>query len=90
MFVPSLSWQNDRFYIQMAQKCRFSRCRMGGYALKSGATVAELMSQGESTCNAAMAAAILPRLADVLELAQSAGVSVPGGAENRYFLSHFS
>jgi hypothetical protein len=25
MFVPSLSWQNDRFYIQMAQKCRFSQ-----------------------------------------------------------------
>ena len=24
MFVPSLSWQNDRFYIKMAQKCRFS------------------------------------------------------------------
>ena len=24
MFVPSLSWQNDRFYIYMAQKCRFS------------------------------------------------------------------
>jgi hypothetical protein len=23
MFVPSLSWQNDRFYIQMAQKDRF-------------------------------------------------------------------
>jgi hypothetical protein len=23
MFVPSLSWQNDRFYIQMAQKSRF-------------------------------------------------------------------
>jgi|EP01046_Picozoa_sp_COSAG06_P034316 hypothetical protein len=23
MFVPSLSWQNDRFYIKMAQKCRF-------------------------------------------------------------------
>ena len=68
----------------------FAPFRMGGYALKSGATVAELMSQGESTCNAAMAAAILPRLADVLELAQSAGVSVPGGAENRYFLSHFS
>jgi hypothetical protein len=25
MFVPSLSWQNDRFYIEMAQKCRFSQ-----------------------------------------------------------------
>jgi hypothetical protein len=25
MFVPSLSWQNDRFYIQMAQKDRFSQ-----------------------------------------------------------------
>jgi hypothetical protein len=25
MFVPSLSWQNDRFYIKMAQKCRFSQ-----------------------------------------------------------------
>jgi hypothetical protein len=25
MFVPSLSWQNDRFYIYMAQKCRFSQ-----------------------------------------------------------------
>ena len=25
MFVPSLSWQNDRFYIQMAPKCRFLR-----------------------------------------------------------------
>eukprot|EP01046_Picozoa_sp_COSAG06_P030229 COSAG06_NODE_2858_length_6166_cov_5.402011_4_plen_58_part_00 len=23
MFVPSLSWQNDRFYIEMAPKCRF-------------------------------------------------------------------
>jgi alpha-glucosidase (family GH31 glycosyl hydrolase) len=23
MFVPSLSWQNDRFYVNMAQKCRF-------------------------------------------------------------------
>jgi hypothetical protein len=23
MFVPSLSWQNDRFYIEMAQKWRF-------------------------------------------------------------------
>jgi hypothetical protein len=23
MFVPSLSWQNDAFYIKMAQKCRF-------------------------------------------------------------------
>jgi hypothetical protein len=23
MFVPSLSWQNDRFYIYMAQKWRF-------------------------------------------------------------------
>jgi hypothetical protein len=23
MFVPSLSWQNVRFYIEMAQKCRF-------------------------------------------------------------------
>jgi hypothetical protein len=23
MFVPSLSWQNDRFYIKTAQKCRF-------------------------------------------------------------------
>jgi hypothetical protein len=27
MFVPSLSWQNDRFYIQMAQKCGFSQGR---------------------------------------------------------------
>eukprot|EP01046_Picozoa_sp_COSAG06_P042986 COSAG06_NODE_5561_length_3401_cov_2306.993640_3_plen_268_part_00 len=27
MFVPSLSWQNDRFCIQMAQKCRFSQVR---------------------------------------------------------------
>jgi alpha-L-rhamnosidase len=25
MFVPSLSWQNDRFRIKMAQKCRFSQ-----------------------------------------------------------------
>ena len=25
MFVPSLSCQNDRFYIKMAQKCRFSQ-----------------------------------------------------------------
>jgi hypothetical protein len=25
MFVPSLSWQNDAFFIQMAQKCPFSR-----------------------------------------------------------------
>jgi hypothetical protein len=25
MFVPSVSWQNDRFYIQMAQKYRFSQ-----------------------------------------------------------------
>jgi hypothetical protein len=25
MFVPSLSWQNGRFYIKMAQKCRFSQ-----------------------------------------------------------------
>ena len=25
MFVPSLSWQNDRFYIKMEQKCRFSQ-----------------------------------------------------------------
>jgi len=25
MFVPSLSWQNDRFYINMAQKCRLSQ-----------------------------------------------------------------
>ena len=25
MFVPSLSWQNVRFYIQMAQKCRFAQ-----------------------------------------------------------------
>ena len=25
MFVQSLSWQNDRFYIQMAPKCRFSQ-----------------------------------------------------------------
>jgi hypothetical protein len=23
MSVPSLSWQNDRFYIKMAQTCRF-------------------------------------------------------------------
>ena len=23
MFVPSLAWQNVRFYIEMAQKCRF-------------------------------------------------------------------
>ena len=23
MFVPSLSWQNDRFYVQMAKKRRF-------------------------------------------------------------------
>jgi hypothetical protein len=25
MFVPSLSWQNDRFYIEIAQKWRFSQ-----------------------------------------------------------------
>ena len=25
MFVPSLSWQNDRFYLQMAQKCRLGK-----------------------------------------------------------------
>jgi len=25
MFVPSLSWQNVRFYIEMAQKRRFSQ-----------------------------------------------------------------
>ena len=25
MFVPSLSWQNDRLYIQMAQKCRLGK-----------------------------------------------------------------
>jgi hypothetical protein len=26
MFVPSLSWQNDRFYVSMAsQNCRFSQ-----------------------------------------------------------------
>jgi hypothetical protein len=25
MFVPSLSWQNDRFHLKMAQKCRFSQ-----------------------------------------------------------------
>jgi hypothetical protein len=25
MFVPSLSWQNDRFYIKMAPKCRLSQ-----------------------------------------------------------------
>jgi cellobiose phosphorylase len=52
---------------------------MGGYALKSGATVAELMSRGESTCNAAMAAAIIPRLADALGLAQNSGLQIPGG-----------
>jgi hypothetical protein len=25
MFVPSLSWQNDRFYIYMAQQYRFGQ-----------------------------------------------------------------
>jgi hypothetical protein len=25
MFVPSLSWQDDRFYIPIAQKWRFSQ-----------------------------------------------------------------
>ena len=31
MFVPSLSWQNDRFYILMAQKCRFSQWSCEGW-----------------------------------------------------------
>ena len=29
MFVPSLSWQNDRFYTYMAPKCRLSQAARG-------------------------------------------------------------
>jgi hexosaminidase len=38
MFVPSLSWQNRRFYIEMAQKCRFSQ----DFILKSHRIAASL------------------------------------------------
>ena len=35
MFVPSLSWPNDRFYIEMAQKCRFSQATVAPEAART-------------------------------------------------------
>jgi hypothetical protein len=50
MFVPNLSWQNDRFYKQMAQKCRFSQ------GLRWG-TLEELQEEVYATAGATAAAA---------------------------------